>query len=176
MEFKRLTASGCEAYERAMELYRTSFPRHERRTRGAQTAALEREAYQFNLIYDEKVWAGILLCWETADFIYVEHFAVSSELRNKRYGQRALELLGSRGKPVILEIDPPTDEVSVRRKSFYERAGYRVNDFPHVHPPYREGYEGHRLVVMSSPAPLSAAEYGVFRDYLNKVVMGQDSC
>ena len=26
---------------------------------------------------------------------------------------------------VILEIDPPTDPVSIRRKGFYERCGYR---------------------------------------------------
>lgn len=33
--------------------------------------------------------------------------------------------VGERKKTVILEIDPPNDEVSVRRKAFYERAGYK---------------------------------------------------
>lgn len=46
-------------------------------------------------------------------------------MRGRGYGAQALSLLGERKKTVILEIDPPNDEVSVRRKAFYERAGYK---------------------------------------------------
>ena len=72
---------------------------------------------------------------------------------------------------MILEIDPPADDISVRRKNFYERAGYRANGFEHVHPPYRRGFNGHRLVIMSSPAPLSEEEYKIFARYLSETVM-----
>ena len=50
-------------------------------------------------------------------------------MRGRGYGAQALSLLGERKKTVIPEIDPPKDEVSVRRKAFYERAGYRANPF-----------------------------------------------
>ena len=80
-------------------------------------------------------------------------------------------LLGERKKTVILEIDPPNDEVSARRKAFYERAGYRANPFEHIHPPYRSEYEGHRLVVMTYPAAISENEYKNFNSYLENVVM-----
>lgn len=74
-------------------------------------------------------------------------------------------------KTVILGIDPPNDEVSVRRKAFYERAGYRANPFEHIHPPYHSEYKGHRLVVMTCPTAISENEYKNFNGYLENVVM-----
>ena len=113
----------------------------------------------------------MILWWETEEFIYIEHFCILPEMRGKKYGQKALELLGGERKTVILEIDPPIDDVSVRRKRFYERSGYQANRFAHVHPPYKKGFKGHDLVVMSSPDQLSEAEYRAFNSYLSAVVM-----
>lgn len=87
------------------------------------------------------------------------------------FGSRALELLQAKGKPVILEIDPPRDEVSRRRKGFYERSGFAANPFAHLHPPYRRGAAGHDLVIMSSPAALTEEEYGRFAAFLKGHVM-----
>ena len=124
-----------------------------------------------NLIYENNRWVGMILWWETEEFIYIEHFCILPEMRGKKYGQKALELLGGERKTVILEIDPPIDDVSVRRKRFYERSGYQANRFAHVHPPYKKGFKGHDLVVMSSPDQLSEAEYRAFNSYLSSVVM-----
>lgn len=93
------------------------------------------------------------------------------EMRGRGYGAQALSLLGERKKTVILEIDPPNDDVSVRRKAFYERAGYRANPFEHIHPPYHSEYKGHRLVVMTCPTAISENEYKNFNSYLENVVM-----
>ena len=54
---------------------------------------------------------------------------------------------------------------------FYQRCGFAVNPYPHVHPPYRPEYPGHELVVLSSPRALPPAEYGAFACYLSAVVM-----
>ena len=171
MEFQRLTADDHDAYEKALDLYRNSFPLHEQRTAESQARIMKDAAYHFDLICEAGRWAGILLYWETEDFLYVEHFAMLPSVRGRGYGQRALELLGASGKCVILEIDPPLDAVSIRRKAFYERAGYRTNPFAHVHPPYRREFRGHRLVVMSYPARIPEAQYRAFSDYLKTVVM-----
>ncbi len=160
MVFKRLQDSQDSLYLQAMQLYQSSFPLHEQRKPDAQRAILQEPDYQFNLLMEEDHLLGELLCWETPNFIYVEHWCI-----------RALELLGQRGKPVILEIDPPIDDISLRRKGFYERAGYRENPFTHVHPPYREGFAGHPLVVMSYPRQLEREEYDRFYQYLCSVVM-----
>lgn len=158
-----------------MRLYGLSFPHHEQREAASQRAILTHEDYHFWLILEEERLLGILLCWEAEAFVYVEHFCMSPEVRGRGYGSRALKLVGAlakeRGRCVILEIDPPVDEVSLRRKGFYERAGYRANPWTHVHPPYHAGAQGHALVVMSYPAELSQEEYEGFRDYLSGTVM-----
>ena len=63
-----------------------------------------------------------MLYWETPDFRYIEHFCILPALRGQRYGSRALSMLPN-DRPVILEIDPPVDEIAIRRKAFYERCG-----------------------------------------------------
>lgn len=176
MRFERLTTAEHEMYARAMELYRQSFPFHEQREAASQAGVLEEKEYQFNLVYDGEVFVGLVLCWETDRFLYVEHFCICPALRNRKYGQRALELLRQRGKTVILEIDPPVDEISIRRKGFYERTGYRENPFPHVHPAYHAGCSGHPLTVMSCPEPLSEELYQEFDRYLKTAVMGGEPC
>ena len=72
---------------------------------------------------------------------------------------------------MILEIDPPVDEISIRRKGFYERCGFVENPFRHIHPPYHAENQGHELVIMSSPIMLEADEYESFNRYLRDVVM-----
>lgn len=93
------------------------------------------------------------------------------ELRGQGLGSRALALLGSCGKTVILEIDPPVDAVSVRRRQFYERAGFVANPYHHVHPPYHREHAGHELVVMSRPSALTQAQYDAFAKVLTQTVM-----
>lgn len=171
LRFERLTTASDPPYPMAMSLYAESFPFHEQREEASQRRILSEEAYHFTLIYDGPVWAGEILYWETDAFIYVEHFCILPKLRGRRYGQQALALLQSYGKTVILEIDPPVDPVSIRRKGFYERCGYRPNPFPHVHPPYHVNCDGHKLVIMTCPREISRAEYDAFNRYLQTVVM-----
>lgn len=172
MEFKRLTDGHHELFPKAMDLYKESFPLHEQRLPQSQQAIMSHPQYHFNLIYEGDIWIGLMLNWETDEYIYVEHFCILPEMRNKRYGQRALELLLSQGKPVILEIDPPVDEVSIHRQGFYQRSGFVSNAFSHVHPPYRAGFAGHPLVVMSCPEALTEAQYQAFARHLAETVMG----
>lgn len=171
MRLERLTTPEHPMYPQARELYALSFPFHEQREDASQRQIMGRSDYQFHLIYDQNLFTGLLLCWETADFIYVEHFCIRPDLRNQKYGQRTLELLLRRGKTVILEIDPPVDAIAQRRKGFYQRLGFQANPYPHIHPPYHTGCSGHPLVVMSCPALLTEEEYHGFDRYLKDMVM-----
>ena len=174
MHFERLVSIDHPFYKAAMELYQQSFPFHEQREPDLQKKVLQERDYRFYLVFDKTIWAGLLLCWETREFIYVEHFCIAPDLRNKKYGQRALSVLEAYGKTVILEIDPPVDALSQMRKMFYERAGYRANPFFHLHPSYHQGYRGHELVVMSNPHRLTGEEYRRFDQYLKNTVMKQE--
>ena len=149
MRIERMTTREQPLYERAMELYRGSFPPHELREEPSQQKILNDPAYHFDLLFDGGQFVGEVLYWEIAGFFYIEHFCILPELRNRHYGQAALELLHS--TPLILEIDPPVDAISIRRKGFYERCGFVPNPYRHIHPPYHRGNSGHELVVMSYP-------------------------
>lgn len=171
MRLERLTDNGHRMYRTALDLYSISFPPHEQREPGSQARILGDEGYHFDLIYDEDIFVGLVLYWETEDFIYIEHFCILPELRNRNYGQAVLGLFCRKGKTVILEIDPPVDAISLRRKGFYERCGFVENPFSHVHPPYHRGNVGHELVIMSSPGKITQNEFDVFRYYLEHRVM-----
>lgn len=174
MEFKRLTLTDTETYEKAMKLYAVSFPKHEQREEASQKAIMSDADYHFDCIYDSEDMAGIMLYWETETFIYIEHFCISPEMRNKQLGQKALEHLASQtDKKIILEIDPPVRNIAIMRKEFYERCGYKRNPFPHEAPAYRAEDEPYRLVIMSYPAILKQEEYESFKKYLDTRVMGQ---
>ena len=143
----------------------------EQREKRSQDDILKDDEYHFALIYDEDVFVGLILYWEQEEFIYIEHFCILPEMRNKQYGQKTLALLAKQGKTLILEIDLPIDDISKHRKGFYERCGFTENYFTHTHPPYHKGTEGHRLVVMSWPKQISQGLFDSFSDYLKNRVM-----
>ncbi len=171
LEFVRIKSEKDEFFADAMKLYSVSFPLHEQRKSGAQKKVLKDCEYYFYVLLQGGVFAGAMLCWQSENFVYVEHFCILESLRGKGIGTAALEWLFSRGKTVILEIDPPCDAVSIRRKGFYEKAGFFENPYKHIHPPYREEYKGHELVIMSSGAKISEEKYSDFARYLTLRVM-----
>lgn len=169
METKRIRRTDDELYEKAIALYAISFPPHEQREADSQKRILEQDAYHFDVVCDGGQFVGEILYWDIGGFFYIEHFCVSPELRNRHYGQRILAEYDK--TPLILEIDPPVDGISIRRKGFYERCGFVENPYRHVHPPYHAGNEGHELVVMSTHRALTQTEYDSFKNHLESVVM-----
>lgn len=169
MEVRRITQTGDPLYKEAIGLYKISFPSHEQREAPSQAQILQHYSYHFDAICDKGEFVGEILYWDIGGAFYIEHFCVMPSMRNKHYGQRILELY--RSTPLILEIDPPTDEISVRRKGFYERCGFLANPYRHVHPPYHRGNNGHELLVMSLPEKLKPDEYEKFNRYLQDTVM-----
>ncbi len=171
MEWKRITTPAAPDFEPLFQLYQNSFPIHEQRTREKQERILSHPAYSCWALEEGGAFTGLMGLWEGKDFLYVEHFAVRPGLRGQRLGSGALEQLAGRGRPLVLEIDPPEDEISRRRQSFYERCGFHPNPWTHVHPPYRAGYRGHPLVVMTRPEIWSRARYQDFAAFLRDTVM-----
>ena len=71
----------------------------------------------------------------------------------------------------ILEIDPPEDEISRRRRGFYERNGFVYNEYDYIHPSYLRPPQPHRLMVMSYPEAISPAEFEAFRTFARGVAV-----
>ena len=115
--------------------------------------------------------AGFCAYYKFDNFIYIEHLAVHPEVRGQKIGTKVLHELRELQKTLILEIDPPVDNISIKRLHFYENVGFKLNDYPHVHPAYRLEYKGHELKVLSYPQGISLHVFKIFRQYLNDTVM-----
>lgn len=171
MTFERIRSKDHPDFARLFQIYEESFPIHEQRTPEKQVKLLDESRYRCEGIYEEEKLVGLLLCWEEPDFVYVEHFAIDSNFRGQGLGERALALLKEQGKPIVLEIDPPVDGISVRRQGFYQCAGFWENTFHHIHPPYQMQFTGHPLVVMTWPRPWDRDLYEKFWVCLRDTVM-----
>ena len=61
---------------------------------------------------DNDEFIGFLTSWEWDDFRYGEHFAISPEMRCGGIGGNALRwFLASDSRPLVIEVEPPTDEM-----------------------------------------------------------------
>ena len=116
--------------ERAMALYHTSFPINEQRTDADHKAALEDERFYCLSAWEGEDFLGLLFCWKMKELFYVEHFAVNTQMRGSGIGSRLLADFCKDKPLVLLEIDPPQDEISQRRLRFYERLGFVQNPYP----------------------------------------------
>ena len=143
MKIRRITQMSDPLYEKALHLYGISFPAHEQREPLSQGQILQQDTYHFDVICDNGEFVGEILYWDIGGAFYIEHFCVLPAMRNKHYGQKILNAY--QPTPLILEIDPPVDDLSIRRKGFYERCGFvqhhRVKNFfiEHYDHPIWEG-------------------------------------
>ncbi len=171
-----ITSSGDERFEEFRRLYGTSFPIFEKRTEDQQEYAFGCSQYHLAEYWEGSTFIGFISYWEFDSLIYIEHLAIDTTLRGKGYGSQMLDsFLASTSKTIILEIDPVVDEISRARLRFYERCGFRHNGYQHRHPAYREGYQPHPLVVLSSRRQMTPEEYDEFSRNLKEIVMKEPS-
>ncbi len=170
MYLERLSESNKSLFPKAFSLYEASFPREERRDSAEQARVLAKEDYHVDFIMDDGVFSGIMLYWETDSFIYLEHFTTLPELRNRGLGANALSLLMQKGKTVLLEIEPPVDDITKRRYGFYKRNGFLMNPHHHIQAKYHLGDEDLELKILSYPNILTKDEYIAFQNYMTKEI------
>lgn len=145
--------STSEHIEKACTLYELAFPECERRPTEAWLRLMDDEpAFHAMLIGTESIFAGILTYWEMPGFVYVEHFAVVPEARGGGIGQHMMQQFRQAFPRVVLEAEPPTDELTHRRIAFYRRCGFEMSERPYFQPPYRWGEQSVPLVLMSTDA------------------------
>lgn len=170
LQFIPLRSPGDRDWTRAEELYRNSFPPNEQRSPEDCLRALADPHFTAEGIRLDGQFAGILYHWHAKEWDYIEHLAIAPELRGRKIGSEVLEAF-SQGRRVILEIDPPVDDISIRRLHFYRRAGFSDNPQEYMHPSYRRAFGPHRLVLMSRPGPLTNEEARMFADFVRETVL-----
>lgn len=165
-------------WDQVWKLYMESFPEYERRKADSHTQATKDGMFHTKIAYDADNFIALIFYWQKRRRIYIEHIAVNQELRGKNYGSTVIKRLqeDNPGKIIVLEIDPPVDEVSQKRLRFYERLGFRKNNYQYTHPSYAVGGKEHELVIMSYPRLLRKLEFKRFVAFMqNKVLSYVDS-
>lgn len=171
MDFIRINSKEDKHFDDVMKIYQASFPIFEQRTLKTQIEALENEMYYCTIICENGMLIGLIFYWKYGKYTYIEHLAISPNLRGKNYGSKILKAFCEDNKHTILEIDNPIDEISIKRLNFYSKLGFKLQDFQHIHPPYRQEYDGHNLKIMSFNRDWSKEEYEEFNTFLKTTVM-----
>ena len=172
MTLTEIRSASDPLYADVAASYAASFPINEQRTPEQQAEAFADTRYRLLAWHDGKSLIAFMGCWTLSQCLYVEHFAVEQTQRGKGTGSAPLSrFCRETATTIILEIDPPDDDISRRRLRFYERIGFRHNGFSHLHPPYRQGFTAHSLHIMSYPRLLTDSEYAAFCTGLTHTVM-----
>lgn len=139
-------------YAEAESLMSAAFPAEERRpmTRQREVTDHVPDFHPHAVTLDGK-FAGLLNLWTLEGFDYVEHLATLPALRGNGLGKRILQhLTGHTERPVVLEVEPPTNELAIRRIGFYKRCGFKLWERQrYMQPPYSEGLPAVPLMLMA---------------------------
>lgn len=162
-------------------LYTLAFPQEERRpwTSIDEMAAFMAAHPQMHLriIENDLAFAGFMVYWHLSPLVqYVEHLATLPEMRGNGLGAKLIESLTSIPEThVILEVEPPVDELTRRRIGFYRRLGFTLHDtIPYVQPPYCAGQPSVHLCLMTAPDISENLITSEIVPELHTMVYGQD--
>lgn len=175
MKLERLNDNNKHLYKDAFSLYVNAFPLIERRDEFNHNIALTFKDYHFDFIIKDNNLIGIMLYWEDNDFIFLEHFAILDNIRNKGYGEKALNLLKEKNKTIILEVEEPTNEITTRRLNFYKRNGFILTNHNHKQLKFRKNDQELVLKILSYPISITSEEYNKFYTYLHTKVQSENN-
>ncbi len=151
-----------EAFPSVYEKMKAAFPLEERRDYIDQMECLKDERFNFFEITENNSAVGFIAIWNLDGFVFLEHLAIDEDKRSGGFGTKAVELLkATYNKPVILEAEAPVTEQQIKRIAFYDRLGFKVNDFDYEQPSYHGG-EGVPLKILSFPELLTKEEFENF--------------
>jgi len=159
-------------YNAFCAIYSVSFPIFEQRNKKQQEKAFTFDSYYLDCLIDGDRFLAFIAYWDFDKYIYIEHFAVNPDYRGENIGSRTLQnLIDSKQKMILLEIDPLTTDIARKRFRFYERLGFVANSHVHYHPPYNKEFPAHELIVLSLSQPIDERLYQTFYKDLSEIVM-----
>lgn len=151
-----------DLFKQFWNLMTMSFPEIERRDCEDFTIACKHSAFAINSNFNHKAELEYFIThWELDKFTYIEHFALSHHLRGKGMGSSILkDFMKENKRPIVLEVEPPTDSISRRRIHFYERLGFTLFHWNYQQPPYRPSDDFLDLLLMTNSPELLQNENG----------------
>jgi GNAT superfamily N-acetyltransferase len=140
LEIHQVNTLDVTGYSFIEQLMAEAFPPEERRGLELQRLFTDNNPLFFNnLLLCNKQPVGLMAFWRFEHFFFIEHFAIKPDFRNQDLGTRFMQMfLANVSVPVILEVELPVNELSGRRVSFYERAGFKCWTKNYFQPPYQK--------------------------------------
>lgn len=90
IDFKDINDIHDKHYNIAWEIYRSSFPIFEQRDIDSQMKAMKDDKFNCRVYIENDIVIGILFFWQWKNYRYIEHFAISKDIRGKNYGSKIL--------------------------------------------------------------------------------------
>ncbi|WP_295936109.1 GNAT family N-acetyltransferase [uncultured Alistipes sp.] len=175
LQFIPFKSRSDKGWAEAWEFYENSFPHCERWNPENYDRAFDDPHFEADGIWRGEELIGIIFHWDVGGYRYLEHLAISPALRGQNMGSVALSAFCDKVRKVILEIDPPVDDISIRRQRFYERLGFVTNPYEYIHPSFRKPFQAHQLILMSYPGAISHEEASAFADFVREEVLSKYS-
>lgn len=175
LQFITFKARSDKGWAEAWSIYQASFPPFEQWHEECYSRAFSDPRFEADGIWRGDELVGIIFHWDAGEYRYVEHLAISPALRGQNIGSIALSAFCRKVGKVILEIDPPVDEISIRRERFYRHIGFFINPYEYIHPSFRKPFQPHQLFLMSYPTAITYQQAKTFVDFVREVVVGDYS-
>ena len=129
--------------------------------------AIEDKAFNPLSVWENGEFIDLLFYWDYYEAIYIEHLTVSPTIRSSGHGRKILDWLKQKGKILILEIEPLSDEQSHRRLGFYEKEKFCRTPYSFLQLPYRKNLFPQRAINSKLPKtnyPTGVLDFFKFRE------------
>ena len=139
LQLNKIKSQASPYWDSLALVYHASFPIDEQRPIEdiARLIVHDHRFIAYAITDASSTFVGILTTWHFDKFIYIEHFAIVPTLRSQGYGSKALQTyIAAQQKPIILEAEPPTNDITRRRIQFYQRCGLTLYEHPYIQPAY----------------------------------------
>lgn len=159
-------------FEEVFKLMEKSFPKDEYRTKENQKKLLKNPMYKLDVKTDESgKTIAFIASWDFPKFLFIEHLAVDPSCRGKGTGSKIMkDFINNSKKPIVLEIEIPNDEISIKRKNFYEKLGFKLNNHEYYQLPLRKGDKPMKLNLMSYPNEIPDETFEIIENIIQSYV------
>ncbi|MGN1338941.1 MAG: GNAT family N-acetyltransferase [Oscillospiraceae bacterium] len=165
-----------EKFIRLYQIIYRSFPPEEHGSFAQHRAEMRKPEFRCLCCEPDGVPAGFMnyYLFEGENIAFLEHFAMSPELRGNGTGSRLMRYFQDITAPrnIVLEVELPEGEVQRRRIAFYQRMGFALNEGEYFQPAFNPNSQPLPLKLMSTK-PLDEQEFRQVTRLIHQRVYGK---
>jgi GNAT superfamily N-acetyltransferase len=140
----------------AFELLEEAFPPAELPTREKLLEMLAHPGFSALICLEETRLIGLLIYYAFPTCTYVALFATCADVRGRGIGGTMLDRFLAEGEGlIVLEAEATGTPMALRRLDFYRRHGFVVNEWVHIPPADRPGYDPVPFHMLSFGHPIT---------------------